>query len=232
MDREYAEYLLKKTIRDYNLIAEDFARTRQFTWDIESLSQYVWDGEKILDLGCGNGRLLEIFKDKKIDYFGIDSSEKLIEIAKKKYHTAKFQVGDILNLSFPNNFFDKVFAIRILHHIPSHNFRLQLLKEIKRVLKPEGFLILTVWNVWRSKYKINLLRMVKYSLLKLVGRSKLDFGDAFVPWWKLNEEILRYFHFFTESGLKKLVRKSNFTIKEIWHPSLRGHSDIYLVAQK
>lgn len=232
MERKYAEYLLEKTRQDYNSIAEDFSRTRQFTWDIEILSQYALDGERVLDLGCGNGRLLEILGEKPIEYFGLDTSEKLIEIAKKKYPQDRFEVGDILKLPYSDNFFNKVFAIRILHHIPSKAFRLRAIEEIKRVLKPGGILILTVWNVWGSKYKINLLRTIKYSFLKIVGRPGLDFGDAFIPWWKMNEKLSRYFHFFTKSELKNLVRKSNLKIEKIWSSRINDNSDIYLIAKK
>jgi ubiquinone/menaquinone biosynthesis C-methylase UbiE len=54
---------------------------------------------------------LEVLKDKEIDYSGLDFSEKLIEIAQRKYPEANFQVADVLNPPFPENFFDKVFAI-------------------------------------------------------------------------------------------------------------------------
>jgi len=232
MNLEYAKYLLEKTRKDYDLLAEDFSRTRQFTWDIEILSQYISNGDIVLDLGCGNGRSLEILKEKKIDYFGLDVSKKLIEIAKKKYPQNRFEVGDILKLPYPDNFFDKVLAIRILHHIPSKEFQLQALQEIKRILKPGGLLILTVWNAWGSKYKINLLRMMKYAILRIIGRSKLDFGDALIPWWRVSEKIERYFHFFTKNELKKLVKETGFRVEKIWSSKFNGHSDIYLIAKK
>ena len=79
MDRDYAQYLLKKTRQDYNLIAPQFSSTRRFVWrGLESLAKYILSREKVLDLGCGNGRLLQIFKDIDIDYTGIDGSQKLI----------------------------------------------------------------------------------------------------------------------------------------------------------
>ena len=92
MDRNYAEYLIKKTTQDYNLIAEVFSRTRERIWpEMRFLfDDYPVPGEKILDIGCGNGRFLEIFKQKKVDYFGVDSSERLIEIAKKGIQKKSF----------------------------------------------------------------------------------------------------------------------------------------------
>ncbi len=231
MKEEYAKYLLDKTCQDYNLISEQFSRSRHFTWDIEPLAKYVTPEEKVLDLGCGNGRLLEILKNKEIDYFGIDISEKLIEMTKEKYPGAKFQRADVFNLPFANNFFDKIYAIRIFHHIPSQKLRLQFLKEARRVLKPGGFLILTVWNVWSPKYRKNLLGLIKYGFLKVIGRTRLDFKDAFIPWGLTEGRVLRYFHFFTKRELRKIFQKSDFKIKKIWTFAKFGHSDIYLIAK-
>ena len=124
MDREYAEYLLKKTKGDYNLIAEDFSRTREYVPEERKklLLQYITPGERVLDWGCGNGRFYEVFKE--IDYYGVDISEKMIGIAKTKYPKAKFQVVEPSSLPFPNNFFDKIFSFAVFHHIPSDRFRL------------------------------------------------------------------------------------------------------------
>jgi ubiquinone/menaquinone biosynthesis C-methylase UbiE len=225
MEKSYAEYLLEKTRQDYNLIAEDFARTRHFIWDIEPLKIYVKDGDRILDLGCGSGRLIEILKDKKVKYIGLDSSQKIIEIAKKNYPGYNFSVGEALNLPFPENSFDKVFCIRVLPHIPSDEFRIKFLKEAKRVLKPKGLLILTCWYLYKFKFKRQFLLMLKNCFLKLIGKSKLDFGDAFIPW---DKKVLRYYHYFTKRGLKKLVKKVDFKIKRIWATP----TDLYLICQK
>jgi ubiquinone/menaquinone biosynthesis C-methylase UbiE len=229
MDINYARYLLEKTRKDYNLIAEDFSRTRRQMWEeLKFLEEYVIDGKKILDLGCGNGRLYELLKDRTIDYYGVDFSEKLIEIARSRYPKARFQVADVLNLPFPNNFFDKIFSIAVFHHIPSRQFRLQFLREAKRVLKPEGKLILVVWNL--NTWKKSLL-FLKYTIFKIFGKSKLDFGDAFIPWRK---EVLRYIHRFSKNELKKLTEKIGFKVKEIKilkRPRTK-ESNILLVAEK
>lgn len=233
MEKNYAEYLLKKTIQDYNLIAEEFSRTRAFIpEDIKALGGYAWEGERVLDLGCANGRFFEVLRNKNIDYFGVDVSEKLIEIAKKNYPETKFQTANALNLPFPANFFDKVYSLSVLHHIPSEEFRLHFLKEVKRVLKPEGLLILRVWDFWRRKTAPKLL--FKYSFLKIIGKSKLDFKDVFVPWKNSKGKILiqRYLHCFTKRELESLVKKSGFKIKEIWIWGRNKISNIYLIAEK
>ena len=153
MDKEYAKYLLDKTRQDYNAIASQFSSTRRFVWKgMEPLYDYALSGEKVLDLGCGNGRLLQIFKEIDIDYTGVDSSEKLVEIARKNYPNAKFEVADALCLPFPSNYFDKIYSVAVLHHIPSEELRLRFLEGIKKILKPDGMLILTVWDLrqWRK----------------------------------------------------------------------------------
>jgi ubiquinone/menaquinone biosynthesis C-methylase UbiE len=233
MKKKYAEYLLKKTQKDYNLVAEDYARTRAFVpEDIKSLGDYTRTGEKVLDSGCANGRLWEIFKTKKVDYIGVDISEKLIELAKNKYPRAKFQKADALNLPFPNDYFDKIYSISVLHNIPSRNFQIQCLKEAKRILKPEGLLIIRVWDFWRRKAAQRLL--FKYTFLKLIGKSKLDFKDVFVPWKNSKGQILtqRYFHCFSKRELEKLVKKSGFKIKESWLGGKDPRTNIYLIAKK
>lgn len=238
MDREYAEYLLSKTKEDYNLIAEDFSRTRKYVEEDRKslLLQNISPKDRVLDLGCGNGRFFEVFKDLKIDYFGIDNSEKIIEIAKKKYPQGNFQVADALDLPFQTNYFDKILSLAVFHHIPSEEIRLSFLEEAKRVLKPNGLLILTVWNLNPTKMifigKWNrALNLLKLTILKILGISKLDFGDFFINW---REVTPRYIHYFTRHGLKKITKKAGFLVKEVGilgKPESRDNN-IYIIAEK
>ena len=140
-----------------------------------------------MDLGCGTGRLYEIFKNKNIDYLGIDFSENLIKIAKEKYGD-RFIVGDILNLPFPDKNFDSVWSIAVLHHIPSEELRAHAMTEIKRVLRPRGRLIATYWNI-------------KSFLRK----------DVFIPFHGKK----RYYHVFTKRELEKLFEESGFKVEEL-----------------
>lgn len=230
MKREYAEYILNKTTQDYNLIGDEFSRTRQVPWgEIRFLvDDYAASGDKILDIGCGNGRLLEFLLEMKTDYIGIDNSEKLIEIARKKYPAAKFQTADALKLPFPDNYFNKVYSIAVLHHIPSRELRLRFCEEAKRILKPGGLFILTVWKFHKLH---DLVLVLKYVVLKAIGRSKLDFGDIFEPW---GQKVERYYHWFFRRELERLVSCAGFKVqKDGIAKNKRGNrQNVFLVAEK
>ena len=97
----------------------------------------------VLEIGCGNGggtRLIrKYFTPIRIE--AIDFDEKMISIAKKrnKDFEVTFQRMDATKLDFPDSHFDAVFDFGIIHHISDWK---ACLMELKRVLKPEGELIL------------------------------------------------------------------------------------------
>ncbi len=235
MNKDIAQKILEDNKKLWNVIAKKFDLTRKINWpELKDLENYAKPKMKILDLGCGNGRLFELLKDKKIDYTGIDDSKKLIKLAKKKYPFVpplrgginKFLVGNALKLPFKDNSFDLIYSIAVFHHIPSKELRLRFLKEAKRVLKRDGRIVLTVWYLWSRKY-IRLI--VKYSLLKLAGKSKLDFGDLYVPW---QNKYQRYHHAFRKKELIKLFKKAGVKIEKAKYLKRRGKKTNVLIIAK
>ncbi len=209
MDKSIANQILNKVRDDYNQIADDFSNTRVQIWpETVVLFDYIKKGGRVLDLGCGNGRFVNIIKEKGGEYFGTDVSEKLIETAKKLYPNEKFQTIEPLKLPFSNGYFDIIYSIAVFHHIPSKDFRIEFLKEANRVLKPGGFLILTVW---KPKDKEEQQIFWKFFLKKIFGLSKLDFRDVIESWFGKNKGE-RYFHCFSEKELANLAKKSGFKI--------------------
>lgn len=212
------------------MISEDFSSTRERIWEEISFLFDIKKEEKVLDLGCGNGRYYQLLR--YADYTGIDNSEKLINIAKQKYPEANFKVEDALNLSFEDNTFDKIYSIAVLHRIPSKEFRLQFLKESRRVLKRGGRLIITVWSLPIKRYKKkNIFLLFKYTFLKIIGISKLDFKDVLEPW---GNKAFKYYHWFSERELRRLVKKAGFKINKsgVVKNSRETRQNIYLIAEK
>jgi len=163
-----SQAILQQTKDIYNRIAGDFSNTRYQNWGgFDDLAEYVEPGGRVLDLGCGNGRLAEIFTESKISYLGIDNSEELIRIAQEKFKDkpwAGFEVGDALTYPSPPNQgggrggsgikaeeFDLVLMVAVLHHLPTVALRLQALENARAALKPGGRLIISNWNLWQVK---------------------------------------------------------------------------------
>ncbi len=219
MDFKSAKKLLIKTKVDYEKIAQGFDETRagakHFKEDLKQLISEIKPGESVLDLGSGNGRLYELLVDRGISYLGIDNCEPLIEKARQRFSAAKFLVGDALDLSFlGQEKFDRVYAIALLNHIPGKELRLKVLKNIREVLKPNGLLILTTWNLYQPRY---WGKIIKYSILKIIGRVDLDWGDVLVPWHTREEIIYRYYHVFTKKEISRLIDQANFKESKIYY---------------
>lgn len=101
--------------------------------------------ERILDLGCGTGvliqRLLQVAPASEV--VGIDASAEMLEIAKHKLpESVDLKLGSADNLPFASNYFDIVVSTSAFHFFRSPS---QALQEAKRVLKPNGRLVITDW---------------------------------------------------------------------------------------
>jgi len=187
-------------------MAESFSSKRDYiSHDISILAKYCDKDDLVLDLGCGNGRLSEILD---CQYIGIDTSARMIEIARKRYPNKKFLITKSLNFPFPDNHFDKIFCLSVFHHIPSKRLRQEFLKEIKRILKPNGILILTVWDLNNNEKAKKLRRqtIMKKFLTRLW--YQLDFDDIYYP-FKDSERLIakRFIHMFNLKTLEKEVSK-------------------------
>lgn len=101
-------------------------------------------GERLLYYGCGFGRLVPYFLEKKLDYNGIDISEAMIKECKKHYILIenKFQVAEGEDLPFSDNYFDKI----VCYGVFDACYQEQALAEMFRVLKKGGEILLTGKN--------------------------------------------------------------------------------------
>ena len=97
--------------------------------------------DRVLDLGCGNGRHAMYFASQGISAHGVDVSPKAIawaqEWAKRQNLDAEFQVADIAALPFADSYFDVVVSHGVLDHVPTEVARAAA-KEVHRTLRPGG----------------------------------------------------------------------------------------------
>lgn len=214
MRKTQANKLLSKVKKDYNKISEDFSNTRGHAWyEFDIYKEMLNEGDRVLDLGCGNGRLFGHLQDEDIKYVGVDVSEGLLKHAKKNYRKANFKVGSFNKIPYKRPYFDKIFCVASFHHIPSEEYRMQALKEIKRVLKKDGTVAISVWNLWQKKYR-------KYVFESLFRLNKYDFGDTFIPWSKTG--VKRYYHAFTVFEMRGLLRDAGFYLVDEVYVDQKG----------
>lgn len=95
-----------------------------------------------LDLGCGTGEMMRLIlqqnKDKSL--YGIDLSEKMLEVAKEKLgNHVNLILSDSEQLPFSDSFFDVVYCNDSFHHYPAPD---KVLSEVYRVLKPNGIFVM------------------------------------------------------------------------------------------
>jgi 2-polyprenyl-3-methyl-5-hydroxy-6-metoxy-1,4-benzoquinol methylase len=218
MKTEKAQELLELVRNNYQDIAGDFDATRKKEiWpEIRKFAEKVKSGDSVLDLGCGNGRLLEALKGKEIKYLGVDNSSKLISLARENYPLQKFIVGDLLALDDINEItdgtYDFIFCLAALQHIPSQELKIKALKDIAAKLKIGGEIIISNWNLWANKkYRSQL---IKNYFLRIVSRNEFDFNDLVFPWKNSRGEKKsnRYYHAFTKKELRKLTHLAGLEV--------------------
>lgn len=195
--------------KSYNAIASDFSSTRNRAWpEFEYFAQFIQKGSKVLDLGCGNGRLYDSLKEYEIDYTGVDFSEELIALAKQKYHQQDFVIQDMTKLDL-NKQFEVIISIAAFHHIPTKRLRQKTLKLISEHLKDDGVLMLSVWNLWQWKYwKAHAEAWKNWAL----SFFRSDPRDLNIPFGI--EKVPRYYHAFMPYELRGLLKKSGFRVEE------------------
>ena len=139
---------MKDTITQWNNAALKYTENQESSEFVESNKKIVmsrfehFNGEKILDLGCGYGFYTDYFRSIGANAVGIDGSKKMIEIAKERYPLTEFSVMDITKpLDLENGRFDIVFSNQVFMDIENIDF---VFSECNRLLKTGGILYYSI----------------------------------------------------------------------------------------
>lgn len=148
----------------------------------------------ILDAGCGDGLMLQALqKLSGAEIWGIDYNPLRLEQAMKLVPQVNFKEGSLENIDFSDQHFDVIVLNQVLEHIQADE---EVLKEIHRVLKDEGVLILGVPNEGCFLARLR--------------------NSYFQPEIKKTTD---HVHFYTVDYLLSILQKNNFSIKTIWQQS-------------
>lgn len=191
----------------YDQIAKYFSNTRVFTWKwtdkflLENTDKNY--NNFILDIGSGNGRNCNNDVNSSNIYFGFDISFEQLKMNKSniKIDTQ----GDMISMPFRNNTFDLIISIASFHHLNTIDQRKQCLKEMNRILKKNGKILLSVWSINqpdKTKRKFN------------------NYGDTIVNWntnkHNENKIIPRYYYIFELNEIENLLNEQFIIDKYYW----------------
>lgn len=161
------------------------------------------DGDTLLDVGCGEGRhTIGACAHAQITAVGVDLKvrdlctaqqkfEELLDFLKKAdQHTFQktsastllFQQADALYLPFADNSFDKVICSEVLEHIQNYQ---GVLQEIRRVLKPDGVLAISVPRAWPEEICWKLQKKYPHSdggHIRIFNATQLMFDVEMFGW--------------------------------------------------
>jgi len=180
----YAFKYYKSRLLSYE---KDFTRIKI----IESL---IGSNSRILDIGCYDGTIGKLLIDRNNEVHGIDGSEDALKVALQRGIKAK--TGDLEErFDFEDNFFDVVLAGEIIEHILDTD---SFISEIKRVLKPSGYLVLSTPNV---------ASLGRRAILLFGGNPYFEASLGFPP-----EAVAGHIRFFTKDLLLRFLTHSNFKI--------------------
>ena len=139
---------MNNTIAQWNNAALKYTEDQESSEYVEINKKVVmnrfnhFNGEKILDLGCGYGFYTDYFRSIGANAVGIDGSEKMIEIAKERYPLTEFSVMDITKpLAFESGQFDIVFSNQVFMDVENIDF---VFSECNRLLKTGGILYYSI----------------------------------------------------------------------------------------
>jgi SAM-dependent methyltransferase len=157
---------------------------------VKTFKKYKKSG-RLLDIGCGNGSFLEFMQRFGYDVSGVELNPQAGKFTNSSL-TGRIFYKDLKGCGFPDKTFDIITLMQALEHV--YNLG-EIFQEIKRVLKDDGILYLSVPNA--------------------------DFFESrlFGPYY-YNLEVPRHLYFFTKISLKKLMSKNGFIVNRFFGSSV------------
>jgi 2-polyprenyl-3-methyl-5-hydroxy-6-metoxy-1,4-benzoquinol methylase len=160
-------------------------RTRNIQFKYNIISRFISSGQ-ILDIGCGTGELLQFFQQKNWGTAGVEPNATAREFANRQYHLGVKNVAALKD--FPDHSYDVISMWHVLEHVPEIHQRIE---EVKRLLKPEGILVIALPNYesWDAQHYKN-----------------------FWAGW----DVPRHLYHFSKTAFENLAQQHQLQVKEIF----------------
>ena len=197
IDNELKNIIEEKQVKEiYEEIAEHFDNTRLYKWTwVNSFLNELKKDALVYDIGCGNGRNMVNNNAKNLNFIGVDNCENFVKICKSK----KLNVlcGNITAIPLASASADALMCIAVFHHLESKENRVKALLEMKRLLKPNAKILLSIWSINQPQK---------------TRRSFNNYGNNIVLWNKFGKIYERFYYIYKLDELKQLFNLCGLTI--------------------
>ena len=143
----------------------------------------------LLEIGCGEGRGVELLAPLVSNYTAIDKIDQVIEQLQSLHPEQTFQVGNIPPLPYPDNHFDSIVSFQVIEHIKNDEL---FLSEIYRVLKPGGTALLTTPNI-KLTLSRNPWHIREYEAYQLANKASVRFESVEMLGITGNNKVMEYY---------------------------------------
>lgn len=218
MNSTTAQRLLKINREFYNRFGKAFSATRQrLQPGVKKILETIPNDVSVLDLGCGNGHFLRELsvRGHKAALLGVDFSLPLLRDAESA-PGVEFREVNLDQLSVVSRQlaveggWDVITMFATLHHIPSTEIRLDILRTVRKLIKDDGKFILSNWQFLNSeKLRSRIQPWGRVS----INESDIDEGDYLLD-WRSGGEGLRYAHQFSVEELLGLAEQAEMRVTD------------------
>lgn len=232
MDGKTVQRLLALNRQFYDEFADSFAESRGFEQPgLRRALDFLPAAGRLLDVGCGNGRLAHVLESagRSVEYLGIDSSARLLEIARRQAASlrpvqAEFLIIDITTAAWssmlPAGRFQAIAMLALLHHLPGWQTRCDVLTALHNLLDAHGTVVVSAWqfmNEARLQRKV-----VPWSAIGLRD-EQVESGDVLLD-WRRGGSGLRYCHLVSEAELAALAQAAGLVLTDVYYADGRSQN--------
>ena len=231
MNEATARKLLDLNRLFYQTFALQFSATRgRIQPGVQRVVEKLPLDARVLDVGCGNGELWRFLQTQgyRGEYVGVDFSVELLQEARKRAEEgngpggAFFFQADLAKEGWterlPDGRFDIALAFAVLHHLPGEQLRMQAMRQVHELLKPDARLFLSNWQFLKSERLRN--RIQPWERIHLTSED-VEPGDHLLD-WRRGGYALRYVHHFSEAELGSLAQATGFRVLDTFYSDGKG----------
>ena len=220
----------------YDTFAGAFANSRGVTEPgLERVLAQVRPGARVLDLGCGHGRV-GLLLPPGCAYVGLDFSGEMLALARERAETAGstacFCEADLLSAEWPalaGGPYDWIILRAVLHHIPGYRTRLDIVRRAAALLAPGGRIMLANWqflSVERLRQRLHPWSEIDLS------PEDVESGDYLMD-WRREGYGFRYVHLLDEAETRRLASAAGLRLDDLFRADGRENNlTLYALLKK